>query len=99
MEKNDAELLVGTIVDSNNDVAQKLVDSNERETKKILSSEMNIAVNLDQHNKKIDNTTQQRFDKQKLWAWTSITLNLITLVILVFFTIAFFQFAIIVRTP
>jgi uncharacterized membrane protein affecting hemolysin expression len=97
-ELSDGEMIAASIKTSSEDAAKKLVDSNQKIAEKLLASDNVTAYDLLQRNAHTDHIATTRFNQQNKWNYAVISVSLLTLVILTLFTIAFFKFAIIVRT-
>lgn len=88
---------VDKIVQSNKQVAEQVVFSNELVTDKLIQKSDDVAEQLRQHNITVHHINEQRFREQKRLSYIAISLSLATLLILIMFSILFFKYAIIVR--
>ncbi|HWY33401.1 MAG TPA: hypothetical protein VNX68_02065 [Nitrosopumilaceae archaeon] len=88
---------IDKIVESNIEAADKVVSGNEVTTDKLLGKSDSVAEALRLHNEEIKQIEERRFRQQKKLSFIGISLNLLTLLILLAFTVAFFKYAIIVR--
>lgn len=105
----DMELIADRLVKSNTDVtdkllcsneivADKLIQSNEIVADRLLQSDHDTAANLLVFNASNGCVTSDRYTKQNRLSWISITFSVLTFIILLCFTVAFFKYAIVVTT-
>ena len=79
-------------------MANRIVESNEMLGDKLLGSDAITAKKLQEHNEKSELIAATRFAKQRWLSSLNIVLSVLTFLVLIAFTIAFFNYAIIVRT-
>jgi cytochrome c-type biogenesis protein CcmH/NrfG len=93
----DGQIIAASIIKTSDETASRLVESNHQVADKLLESDTTTAFRLEIRNQQVDETAEQRFHLQKRWYHSLITISLLTLLILLLFTAAFFEFAIIVK--